>query len=54
MKKEIRDAVRIPTEKKWFDCDNCGQHLLIYENTAKCKGVFIKCKRCGKEVEIKI
>lgn len=52
--KPIQDAFRIPLERKWYDCDKCGQHLLIYEDTAKCSGVFVKCKRCGKEVEIKI
>lgn len=52
-KKVLRDAIKIPTERKWFDCE-CGQHLLIYDDTAKCMGVFIKCKRCGREVEIKI
>lgn len=54
MRKGIENVIRIATEKKWYDCDNCGQHLLIHDNTAKCRGVFIKCKRCGKEVEIKI
>ena len=52
--KSIQDAFRLPLERKWYDCDKCGQHLLIYEDTAKCSGVFVKCKRCGKEVEIKI
>lgn len=51
---DIGRALRIPTKRKWYNCEKCGQHLLIYEDTAKCRGVFVKCKRCGKEVEIKI
>ena len=54
MKKRVVNAIQIPTERKWYDCDKCGQHLLIYDDSAKCKGVFIKCKQCGKEVEIRI
>ena len=54
MMKDIKDALNIPVERKWYNCDNCGQHILIYDDTAKCRGVFVKCKRCGKEVEIKI
>ena len=52
-KDDTKITIPIPTERKWFDCE-CGQHLLIYDDTAKSRGVFIKCKRCGKEVEIKI
>ncbi|MEG0108196.1 MAG: hypothetical protein RR705_05020 [Lachnospiraceae bacterium] len=44
----------IPTKKKWFSCPNCGQHLLIYDNTASCKNVFVRCKKCGLDIEIKI
>lgn len=54
MIKNIKEAIRIPVERKWYNCDNCGQHLIIYADTAKCSGVFVKCKKCGKEVEIKI
>ena len=50
----LENVIQIPVERKWYDCDGCGQHLLIYDDTAKCSGVFIKCKRCGKEVEVKI
>nr|DAI49646.1 MAG TPA: cysteine-rich protein [Caudoviricetes sp.] len=28
--------------------------MLIYDNTARSSGVFLKCKKCGSEVEIKI
>lgn len=45
---------KISTERKWYECPHCRAHLLIYDNTAKCSGVFFKCKKCGQEVEIKI
>ena len=43
-----------PIERKWYLCEKCGQRLLIYDNTAKSNNVFLKCKRCGHENEIKI
>lgn len=54
MMKNVKDVLRIPKERKWYDCKKCGQHLLIYNDTAKCSGVYVKCKMCGREVEIKI
>lgn len=50
----IKAALSIPVKREWYDCDECGQHLLIVDDTAKCSGVYIKCKRCGKENEIRI
>nr|DAP56400.1 MAG TPA: hypothetical protein [Caudoviricetes sp.] len=44
----------IPFERQWYSCPHCGAHLLIYDNTAYSSGVFLKCKKCGSEVEIKI
>lgn len=46
--------IQIPTERKWYICPYCGKNLVIHEDTAVCKGVFIRCKECRKEVEIKI
>lgn len=41
--------------KKWFMCPFCRKKKLIkYEDNAYSKGVFLLCKNCGKEVEIKI
>ena len=49
------DKIKIPPiERKWYICEKCGQPLLIYDNTAKSNNVFLKCKRCGHENEIKI
>lgn len=54
MIKEVKDVIKIPVKRSWYDCPKCGQHLLIYDDTAKCNGIYVKCKKCGKEVEIKI
>jgi transcription elongation factor Elf1 len=38
--------------KKWFKCPICGfEHNCKTDD--KCKGgVFVKCKKCGNEVEV--
>lgn len=41
-------------EKKWYTCPACGQRLLIYADGAKCSGVYIRCKGCKREVEVRI
>lgn len=41
-------------EKRWHCCPLCGQKLLKIKKGASCSGVYIKCKCCKKEVEIKI
>lgn len=51
-KKEIQ--IPFATERKWYCCRHCGQKLLIYDDMAKCRGVYVKCKSCGREVEVKI
>lgn len=45
---------RIPTEKKWYVCPHCGKNLLIYNNTAKCQGIYVWCRQCKKTIEVKI
>ena len=44
----------IELRRDWYKCPHCGKNLLIYNNTAACEGVFIRCKGCKKEVEIVI
>lgn len=39
--------------RKWFICPNCGQKILQFDEKAQCKGFYIKCKKCKKEIEIK-
>lgn len=46
--------IKLPIERKWYTCPCCGQHLLIYNDTAKCSGIYLRCKRCGRETEVKI
>lgn len=39
--------------KKWFICPECNKQKLL-KTDERCRGgVFIKCKLCGKEVEVK-
>ncbi|HWQ74507.1 MAG TPA: hypothetical protein VN441_04265 [Syntrophomonas sp.] len=38
--------------KQWFHCPVCGQKLC--QCTEKAQGVYIKCKKCKQEVEVKI
>lgn len=40
--------------KDWFRCHRCNKKILLYDNKACCSGLFIKCKKCGYENEIKI
>lgn len=48
-------VIKIPVfEKKWFRCPHCGKKLLLFDNNAKCRGVYVFCKQCKKDVEIKI
>lgn len=46
--------IPIATERKWYRCPKCGQKILIYDDTAECHGVYVRCKACGDEIEIKI
>lgn len=40
--------------EKWYSCPYCKKKLIKYKKDAISKGVFLLCKKCGKEVEIKI
>jgi len=40
--------------KKWYECPYCKKKLLKFVKNAECNGVFLLCKKCGKEIEIKI
>lgn len=40
-------------ERKWIVCTHCGAKHSLYDNTANCNGVFLKCSRgCKKEFEL--
>lgn len=40
--------------RRWYLCPYCGQKILKYDKEAKSKKIYIKCKKCSKEIEIKI
>lgn len=42
-------------ERKWLLCPHCGMKVLLYDNTANCSGVFVKCTRgCRQTFEVQI
>ena len=53
----LRDMKKInyPSLKRsWYKCPECGTKLVLYDNTAVLSGgIFIKCKTCKNEIEIK-
>ncbi|MBS6923147.1 MAG: hypothetical protein KH186_06375 [Lachnospiraceae bacterium] len=40
--------------RKWYYCPYCHTKIVVYDNAAKAEGVYIKCRTCKKEIEIKI
>lgn len=40
--------------EKWYVCPYCHKKLIRYGKGAKSEGVFLLCKKCKKEIEIKI
>jgi DNA-directed RNA polymerase subunit RPC12/RpoP len=50
----MKHMIKIPTERKWYRCPYCGKKLLIYEDTAKCSGVYLNCRECKREINIKL
>lgn len=39
---------------KWYICPYCNKKIAKYKKDANSNGVFLLCKKCGKEIEIKI
>lgn len=39
--------------KEWYLCTCCKQKLLMIDPSKKIEGVYIKCKKCRNEIEIK-
>ena len=61
MKSEMRldgdDMKKIeypPFRREWVRCPFCRTKLAVYDNAAKSKGVYVKCRTCKREIEIKI
>lgn len=40
--------------KTWYKCPYCNKKLIKYEQGAYSKGIFLLCKKCGQEIEIKV
>lgn len=46
---------KAPIERIWVRCPHCGAKSVIFDNTADCHGVYIKCTRgCRREFELVI
>lgn len=56
MEHDVEARIRKPPlEKYWLRCPHCGAKTILYDNTACCAGVFVKCTRgCGLEFEVRI
>lgn len=51
----VKEIIEIPAMRKdWFICKRCQKKLLLFNDNANSRGIFIKCKKCGYENEIKI
>lgn len=51
----MNEIPKPPIERQWLRCPRCGAKTILYDNTANCSGVFIKCTRnCKREFEVKI
>lgn len=40
--------------QRWFLCPYCKKKMIKYNKDAYSKGVFLLCKKCGREIEIRI
>lgn len=55
MEHDVTTIPKPPLQKYWLRCPCCGAKTILYDNTANCSGVFVKCTRgCGLEFEVKI
>lgn len=44
-----------PLQRMWAHCPHCGAKTILFDNTANCRRVYLKCTRgCKKEFELKI
>ncbi|MBO5568826.1 MAG: hypothetical protein J6A79_07860 [Clostridia bacterium] len=50
----MKGLIRKPVlERKWALCPYCKAKAIIYDNTADCRGVWLKCTRgCKREFEL--
>lgn len=51
----MEESVKFPPIKReWIKCPKCGTKLAVSDNNAKSSGIYIKCRTCKKEIEIKL
>lgn len=50
MDQKIRDVKFPVLNKMWAVCPHCGMKTVIFDNTANCSGVHVKCTRGCKMV----
>lgn len=48
------DIPEMPVMRRWYKCPYCGKKLFVYDNTVKCKGIYLRCRQCRKEIKITI
>lgn len=41
-----------PVRRFWAVCPRCRKNALLFDDRAECRGVYLKCKACGKEFEL--
>jgi len=44
----------VKDNKKWYRCPNCNKKIALYDENATSKKIYIKCRGCKREIEIKI
>ena len=50
----MKEIEKPPLQRKWYRCPHCGKNTVLYDNTAHSNGVYVKCKECRREFEIRI
>lgn len=43
-----------PLKRKWYLCPICGTKLALTGKRANCNQIYIKCRTCKNEIEIKV
>ncbi len=49
-----QDILVLAPRKEWYRCPECDQKLLVYVVGARCSGIYVRCKRCKKIVNVEI
>lgn len=49
-----KDVPVVATVRKWALCPECGAKTVIYDDTAECSGVWLKCTRGCRTCEFEL